>query len=70
MLRKEFDGAQDMIFVFRCVEVVKDEEIYHVPKILYHWRCHEDSTAENRRARPMLLTQDEELCRSITTESA
>ena len=47
MLRKEFDGAQDYDFVFRCVEAVKDEEIYHVPKILYHWRCHEDSTAEN-----------------------
>ncbi|RHQ90572.1 glycosyltransferase family 2 protein [Ruminococcus sp. AF21-42] len=47
MLRKEFDGAQDYDFIFRCVEAVKDEEIYHVPKILYHWRCHEDSTAEN-----------------------
>ena len=47
MLRKEFDGAQDYDFIFRCVEAVKDEEIYHLPKILYHWRCHEDSTAEN-----------------------
>ena len=47
MLRKEFDGAQDYDFIFRCVEAVKDEEIYHVLKILYHWRCHEDSTAEN-----------------------
>ena len=47
MLRKEFDGAQDYDFIFRCVEAVKDEEIYHVPKILYHWRCHENSTAEN-----------------------
>lgn len=47
MLRKEFDGAQDYDFIFRCVEAVRPEEIYHVPKILYHWRCHEDSTAEN-----------------------
>lgn len=47
MLRKEFDGAQDYDFIFRCVETVKPEEIYHIPKILYHWRCHEDSTAEN-----------------------
>lgn len=46
-LRSEFDGAQDYDFVFRCVEAVKDEEIYHIPKILYHWRCHEESTAEN-----------------------
>ena len=47
MLRKEFDGAQDYDFIFRCVENVKPEQIYHIPKILYHWRCHEDSTAEN-----------------------
>ena len=46
-LRSEFDGAQDYDFVLRCVETVKDEEICHIPKILYHWRCHEDSTAEN-----------------------
>lgn len=46
-LRSEFDGAQDYDFVLRCVEAVKDEEICHIPKILYHWRCHENSTAEN-----------------------
>ena len=45
--RKEFDGAQDYDFIFRCVETVDPSEIYHVTKILYHWRCHEDSTAEN-----------------------
>lgn len=45
--RQEYDGAQDYDFIFRCIEAVKPEEIYHVPKILYHWRCHEDSTAEN-----------------------
>ena len=51
MLRKEFDGAQDYDFIFRCVETVKPEQIYHIPRILYHWRCHEDSTAENRDQR-------------------
>ena len=45
--RSEFEGAQDYDFIFRCVEAVKPEEIYHITKILYHWRCHEDSTAEN-----------------------
>lgn len=44
-LRKEFDGAQDHDFIFRCTE--QAEKIHHIPKILYHWRCHEDSTAEN-----------------------
>lgn len=47
MLRSEFDGAQDYDFIFRCVESVDVSQIYHVPKILYHWRCHENSTSEN-----------------------
>ena len=41
--RKEFDGAQDFDFIFRCCE--KAEKIIHIPRVLYHWRCHMDSTA-------------------------
>lgn len=45
MLRAEFDGAQDYDFIFRCTEQAK--HIHHIPKVLYHWRSHENSTAEN-----------------------
>ncbi|MCB5956208.1 glycosyltransferase family 2 protein [Enterococcus sp. CWB-B31] len=45
LLRSEFDGAQDHDFILRCVE--KTAHIYHIPKILYHWRISEDSTSEN-----------------------
>ena len=44
-IRKEFDGAQDHDFIFRCCELA--ENIYHIPKLLYHWRCHINSTASN-----------------------
>lgn len=47
MLRPEYDGAQDYDFIFRCIENAGAEKIHHIPKILYHWRCHEDSTSEN-----------------------
>ena len=43
--RQEFDGAQDYDFIFRCTE--KARKIYHVPKALYHWRCHQNSTSSN-----------------------
>ncbi len=43
--RHEFDGAQDYDFIFRCTEQAR--EICHIPKVLYHWRCHQDSTASN-----------------------
>lgn len=45
MLDPEFDGAQDYDFVLRCIE--KTSHIRHIPKVLYHWRAHKDSTAEN-----------------------
>lgn len=43
--RVEFDGAQDYDFIFRCTEAAR--KIYHIPKVLYHWRCHQGSTASN-----------------------
>lgn len=43
--REEFDGAQDYDFILRCCEMA--ERIEHLPKVLYHWRCHMDSTAAN-----------------------
>lgn len=46
-LRSEFDGAQDFDFVLRLMDILKPSEIYHVPKVLYHWRIHENSTAGN-----------------------
>lgn len=43
--RKKFDGAQDYDFILRCIE--SSNHIQHIPKILYHWRAHLDSTSEN-----------------------
>mgnify|MGYP002613867728 FL=1 len=43
--RKEFDGAQDYDFIFRCTE--NAGEVLHVSEILYHWRTHKASTADN-----------------------
>ena len=49
--RDGYDGAQDYDLVLRAAAGVLDgvpEKAYvHVPKILYHWRCHETSTASN-----------------------
>lgn len=47
--RPEYDGAQDFDLVLRGAEALleKEEAIVHVPKVLYHWRSHAASTAEN-----------------------
>ena len=43
--RKEFDGAQDHDLILRYTE--KAKVIHHIPKVLYHWRCHINSTSVN-----------------------
>lgn len=44
-LRPEYNGAQDYDFILRCIE--QSQAICHMDKVLYHWRAHKDSTAEN-----------------------
>ena len=45
MFDPEMDGAQDYDLIFRCAE--KAGRIVRVPRVLYHWRTHETSTADN-----------------------
>ena len=55
--RKEYDGAQDYDIFLRAVgELWKqnpkvEDTICHIPKVLYHWRCHNDSTAANPQSK-------------------
>ena len=41
--RSEYDGSQDYDLFLRVVE--KTNNIYHIPRILYHWRMSATSTA-------------------------
>lgn len=43
--RKEYNGAQDYDIIFRATR--KAKKIVHIPRILYHWRIHKESTADN-----------------------
>jgi GT2 family glycosyltransferase len=45
-LREGFDGAQDHDLVLRAGERAK--RVVHIPKVLYHWRMHAQSTASNK----------------------
>lgn len=33
-----FEGSQDWDFALRFTERLRDQEIYHIPEVLYHWR--------------------------------
>ena len=47
--RPGYDGAQDHDFIFRCIFKAQEMglQVGHVPEILYHWRVHASSTADN-----------------------
>lgn len=50
--RPSYDGAQDYDLVLRAMEELHYKNkarktIVHIAKVLYHWRCHAQSTAEN-----------------------
>ncbi|MBD5550390.1 MAG: glycosyltransferase [Lachnospiraceae bacterium] len=45
--RHAFDGSQDYDLILRAVGRIQEREIAHIGKVLYHWRCHELSTAGN-----------------------
>lgn len=64
-IRKEYDGSQDFDLILRVVSTLllreregqhendrtMEEQIIHVPKVLYHWRCHQNSTADNPQSK-------------------
>ncbi len=43
--RKGVEGSQDFDLFLRCTAMLNDEDIRHIPRILYHWRAIEGSTA-------------------------
>lgn len=59
LLRPEYNGSQDYDFLLRCTEHTKSENIRHIPKILYHWRSHEGSTAGNPDDKPYAVIAGE-----------
>jgi O-antigen biosynthesis protein len=50
MFRKEFDGSQDFDLALRMSDEAR--AIKHIPRILYHWRMHQGSTALHSSAKP------------------
>lgn len=49
-LRSGYDGSQDYDLALRLTE--RPAIVRHVPRVLYHWRQHPDSTAQHAAAKP------------------
>lgn len=40
-----YEGSQDYDLAIRVASRVRPEQIRHIPRVLYHWRVHDGSTA-------------------------
>lgn len=48
-IREGFEGSQDFDLVLRATE--QAQKIAHIPKVLYHWREHANSTSSNTKSK-------------------
>lgn len=46
-LRPGFEGAQDHDLLLRVSEQVAEQDLYHVSRVLYHWRVNPDSMSNS-----------------------
>jgi glycosyltransferase involved in cell wall biosynthesis len=50
--RVGLEGSQDYDLLWRCLERIEPAQIRHIPRVLYHWRIAEQSTATFALAKP------------------
>lgn len=52
-MRSQYNGAQDWDFCLRASDIT--DKIVHVPKVVYSWRVHDQSTAKTSDAKPYVI---------------
>src|SRR5665213_1052172 len=57
--RKGYEGAQDWDLFVRVSEAT--DKVRHIPKVLYSWRVHEASTAQDTDAKPYVYEAQKKL---------
>ncbi|WP_418132948.1 glycosyltransferase [Variovorax sp. 375MFSha3.1] len=57
--RLGLEGSQDWDLVIRCMERIEPRQVRHIPRVLYHWRVHAESTAKSMDAKPYAVVAGE-----------
>jgi glycosyltransferase involved in cell wall biosynthesis len=50
--REGYEGSQDYDLALRFIEKIAPSQVHHIPRVLYHWRAHPQSTAHAAAAKP------------------
>ena len=53
--RRGYEGAQDYDLILRVMERIEADQIKHIPRVLYHWRVHPESTAGGTDVKPYAM---------------
>lgn len=61
--RQGLEGSQDYDLLLRCLDVVGHHAVGHIPRVLYHWRVHSQSTASGIGAKPYVVAASERALR-------
>jgi O-antigen biosynthesis protein len=67
--RKGFEGSQDYDLTLRAIEQIEENQIRHIPRILYHWRTLESSVASSSEAKPYAHERAREAIREHFTRT-
>ena len=65
--REIYDGAQDWELFLRATRGTSPEKILHIPKVLYSWRIHSESTASALGNKPYVVEAQH---RALLTDAA
>ncbi len=58
--REGYEGSQDYDLALRIIDqIVSSEHIYHIPRVLYHWRVLPESTAVGMHNKPYAIKSAE-----------
>ena len=57
--RVGLEGSQDYDLLLRCLDLAGDYTVVHIPRVLYHWRVHRQSTASGNAAKPYVVAAAE-----------
>jgi glycosyltransferase involved in cell wall biosynthesis/SAM-dependent methyltransferase len=57
--REGYEGSQDYDLALRCIERIDTKQIFHIPRVLYQWRVHADSTALSSDSKPYAMIAGE-----------
>jgi len=49
--RIDLDDSEDYDLTLRCTEFIRPNQIHHIPRVLFHWRVHGESTGTAKAAR-------------------